>query len=164
MTFSRTYETYHRRVTLSTFISQGTLTISDAEVNIGLKGGLDENDQDHDRKASGRRAAQPVLGRLPVERIDHHSGREGVHGGVREAKREEAGEAVKDRRLARHTDPAAVEINALHADFLGAAQRTVEIGMEIGKQLAAKKDELGHGAWLPWIVANPKFSDRTASN
>jgi hypothetical protein len=71
---------------------------------------------------------------------------------------------MKTRALARYSDETATQVNALHRDFLGAARKTLEIGMEIGKLLAAKKKELGHGAWLPWCERNLEFKERSARN
>lgn len=65
---------------------------------------------------------------------------------------------------ARRVDAVAAQVNALHDEFLGAARRTLEIGIKIGGLLALKKEGLGHGAWLPWCESNLKFSDRTARN
>ena len=65
---------------------------------------------------------------------------------------------------ARRADAIAVQVNELHAEFLGAARRTLDIGIKIGGLLALKKEGLGHGAWLPWCEKYLRFSDRTARN
>jgi hypothetical protein len=67
-------------------------------------------------------------------------------------------------KLVRRQDETAARINELHDEFLGAARATLMIGIRIGGLLAARKTELGHGAWLPWCRANLHFTERTASN
>ena len=70
----------------------------------------------------------------------------------------------KSGHVTRYRDQDAERINSLHEEFLGAARRTLQIGIQIGKLLEDKKGELGHGNWLPWCEKNLAFTERTARN
>ena len=63
-------------------------------------------------------------------------------------------------------DKDAVEIGALYARSKTSLVDAVKSAHECGKRLAAKKESLSHGEWLPWLDANEGtlgFStDRTA--
>lgn len=45
----------------------------------------------------------------------------------------------------------------------GAVQTLIVAIVIAGRKLAAKKESLGHGAWLPWIETNLKIHERTVS-
>lgn len=55
------------------------------------------------------------------------------------------------------------EINALHEELTGNAQRSLRLAIRAGELLATQKANLPHGAWLPWLNENVNFSVRTAS-
>ena len=54
----------------------------------------------------------------------------------------------------------AEQANAAHRRIVG----TVQDAIAIGEFLTAKKAELGHGNWLPWLKANIEFDQKTAWN
>jgi hypothetical protein len=54
------------------------------------------------------------------------------------------------------------EINRLHTEICGFAQKTVEHALRIGELLTNKKAELDHVKWLPWLNENILFSPDTA--
>ncbi len=54
------------------------------------------------------------------------------------------------------------EINAEHAAAFGKAREALEHARRAGELLTLAKAAVEHGAWLPWIDANCKFSARTA--
>ncbi len=54
------------------------------------------------------------------------------------------------------------EINAEHEAAFGKAREALEHARRAGELLLLAKAELEHGAWLPWLGANCKFSARTA--
>ncbi len=56
----------------------------------------------------------------------------------------------------------AAEINAEHQAAFGLAREALGHARRAGELLLQVKAEVGHGAWLPWIEANCKFSARTA--
>ena len=59
------------------------------------------------------------------------------------------------------------EINILHAKIQEAGRTTLNDFIRAGELLADQKArikaQMGHGHWLPWLKANVKFTDRTAS-
>jgi hypothetical protein len=63
-------------------------------------------------------------------------------------------------------DNDAVEIGKLYAQSNSSLAEAVLARLECGRRLLAKKQELEHGEWLPWLKANKKAlgfsSDRTA--
>ena len=63
-------------------------------------------------------------------------------------------------------DGDAVEIGKLYARSNSSLAEAVLARLECGRRLLAKKQELEHGGWLPWLKANKKAlgfsSDRTA--
>jgi len=54
------------------------------------------------------------------------------------------------------------EINHYHAKCEEAAGQAVAYAKEAGDRLRAVKEDLGHGAWLPWLEKNFKGTARTA--
>ena len=59
---------------------------------------------------------------------------------------------------------AAIELNRLHGEIEGKMRSTVSDAIRAGEILANVKEKLGHGEFLPWIKANCKFSQQSASN
>jgi hypothetical protein len=57
----------------------------------------------------------------------------------------------------------AVEINKLHNEVCEGLRTTIGKAIKIGELLKAQKRECNQGAWIPWMKANLKFSDRTAN-
>lgn len=55
-------------------------------------------------------------------------------------------------------------INELHAGIEGKLKTCVKDAIQIGRLLVEQKAKLDHGEFLPWIMANCDFSDRTARN
>ena len=51
-------------------------------------------------------------------------------------------------------DQDAAEIGVLYRDARAGMVSSVRCLIEAGKRLATKKAALGHGQWLPWLVAN----------
>jgi N6-adenosine-specific RNA methylase IME4 len=51
-------------------------------------------------------------------------------------------------------DPAAAKIGRLYRQAHDGMVASVRCLIEAGQHLAAKKAELGHGQWLPWLAAN----------
>src|SRR5262245_9896462 len=69
------------------------------------------------------------------------------------------------RALAADRD--AAEIGALYRDARASMVNSVRCLIEAGQRLAAKKVELGHGQFLPWLAANADvlgFSDRRTAS
>ncbi len=62
------------------------------------------------------------------------------------------------------TTTTAHEINTLHEGLLGLLSQGIEKAVRIGELLTAKKAELKHGEFIPWIKENLVFTDRTARN
>ena len=56
------------------------------------------------------------------------------------------------------------EIKALHERIVGHARDAFIDAMRIGEILTAKKAELSHGAFGPWVAEHLPFTDRTARN
>ncbi|MDZ4780764.1 MAG: DUF3102 domain-containing protein [Planctomycetia bacterium] len=56
----------------------------------------------------------------------------------------------------------ASQINQAHADAIDSARTTMAYARMVGDLLLQAKGVAGHGAWLPWLEANVKFSVRTA--
>jgi Protein of unknown function (DUF3102) len=54
------------------------------------------------------------------------------------------------------------EINHLHDEIMDHARISLAKAIEIGGALQAWKARLGHGNWMPWFMANIKFTLRTA--
>jgi len=55
------------------------------------------------------------------------------------------------------------EINDLHESILIDLGNAVKSAIMIGGKLAAEKEKVGHGNWLPWIESNLNFSISTAT-
>ena len=51
-------------------------------------------------------------------------------------------------------DEEAIEIGDLYRRGRASVVESVRCLVEAGRRLAAKKDSLAHGAWLPWLAAN----------
>lgn len=60
-------------------------------------------------------------------------------------------------------DTTADQINALHAEILGAARTTVDKAIRVGELLTAQKARCKHGQWLPWVRQKLEFEHATAS-
>jgi hypothetical protein len=56
----------------------------------------------------------------------------------------------------------ATDINEEHRLAVGAARRSLEHARRAGDLLIEVKSRLPHGEWLPWLVANCEFSERSA--
>jgi len=56
----------------------------------------------------------------------------------------------------------AQEINTLHKGLESLLHQSIDIALQIGELLTAKKAELKHGEFGPWIKDNLIFSNRTA--
>lgn len=56
----------------------------------------------------------------------------------------------------------AEQIRAEHAACESSARTALRHAITAGRLLTEAKDRLGHGKWLPWLVANCAFSGRTA--
>ena len=54
------------------------------------------------------------------------------------------------------------ELNDLHQQIEGKLRSTVQDAIRAGELLTQAKDDLPHGAFLPWIEQNCVFSERTA--
>jgi hypothetical protein len=54
------------------------------------------------------------------------------------------------------------EINSLHSEIMGFAKKTLDHAIRIGELLTAKKDELDHGEWLPWLKKHVNFGPDAA--
>lgn len=54
------------------------------------------------------------------------------------------------------------EINGLHSEIVGLAQKALDNAIRIGELLTAKKAELAHGEFLPWLKANVNFGPDAA--
>jgi hypothetical protein len=54
------------------------------------------------------------------------------------------------------------EINGLHSEIVGLAQRALDNAIRIGELLTAKKAELAHGEFLPWLKNNVNFGPDAA--
>lgn len=68
------------------------------------------------------------------------------------------------------TTASAEELNALHIEIEEAKQRLLGEGVSfiqkiaiLGQKLIDKKEELGHGNWIPWVAANLRYSVTTAT-
>lgn len=53
-------------------------------------------------------------------------------------------------------------INAEHEAAFGKAREALEHARRAGELLLEAKTHVKHGAWLPWLKANCRFSERTA--
>ena len=51
-----------------------------------------------------------------------------------------------------------------HLEFELSLKTSVNLAIEIGRLLAEKKEELGHGEFTPWVNENLPFTTRTAQN
>ena len=56
------------------------------------------------------------------------------------------------------------EIIQLHNEIIGHLKSSLEKAIRIGEILTDQKQDLKHGAFIPWVRSNPPFSDRTARN
>ncbi|WCL50741.1 DUF3102 domain-containing protein [Leptospira sp. GIMC2001] len=56
------------------------------------------------------------------------------------------------------------EIVELHNSTIGNLNNAIQNSILIGEKLSAKKRELGHGNWLPWVESNLPFQERMARN
>ena len=56
----------------------------------------------------------------------------------------------------------AAEICQLHEELGGCLRLSVEKAIRIGELLSAQKEELGHGAFIPWVEASLPFDLRSA--
>jgi hypothetical protein len=68
---------------------------------------------------------------------------------------------------AQQLDRDAVEIGDLYRKAKQSIIDSVRYQIECGHRLAAKKDEVGHGRWLPWLAANADvlgFENRTTAS
>jgi hypothetical protein len=61
-----------------------------------------------------------------------------------------------------HTLVTYKELNDLHQQIEGKLRSTVQDAIRAGELLTQAKDDLPHGAFLPWIGKNCVFSERTA--
>ncbi len=57
----------------------------------------------------------------------------------------------------------AQDINTAHDKAQGSAKTAIEYAVECGRLLAAKKAELKHGEFMPWVGKNCDFDQRTAN-
>jgi hypothetical protein len=64
-------------------------------------------------------------------------------------------------QLPKSTD--ADEINRLHEKIIGNFVDTANDIILLGEMLSKKKEELGHGNWLPWAESNLKFTAHQAA-
>lgn len=55
------------------------------------------------------------------------------------------------------------EIRQLHDEINGIGRAALDKAIRIGELLTAKKADLGHGKWLPWVESEALFSARTAT-
>jgi DNA repair exonuclease SbcCD ATPase subunit len=60
-------------------------------------------------------------------------------------------------------DAAAQEINHLHAEAHAHAETAVKKAIRCGELLAAKKESMLHGAWLPWVEKHLTFGRHQAA-
>jgi hypothetical protein len=60
------------------------------------------------------------------------------------------------------SDNEAELINSMHHELQVMGLNMLGRMIAIGEKLAAKKTQLGHGKWEPWVTANLKFTSRTA--
>ena len=58
----------------------------------------------------------------------------------------------------------AAEIKRLHGEHRQLAERSVARAIEAGEYLIEAKQQLKHGAWLPWLHEHCSMSERTAHN
>ncbi len=56
----------------------------------------------------------------------------------------------------------AVEICQLHEELAGCLRLSVDKAIRIGELLSAQKEELGHGAFIPWVETSLPFDIRSA--
>jgi len=61
-------------------------------------------------------------------------------------------------------DRIAIRIIELHDSVIGGMRNVLQNSILIGEELSKKKQELGHGNWIPWIDSNLPFSERSARN
>lgn len=60
--------------------------------------------------------------------------------------------------------PIAREINDLHSELDSLCKTVLEKALRVGELLVRQKESLKHGQWLAWLVANIRFSQKTAWN
>ena len=60
--------------------------------------------------------------------------------------------------------PAIARIRTLAAELDRLGKTALEKAVECGRLLSEAKEQLGHGAWLPWLESNFTFTPRTATN
>jgi Protein of unknown function (DUF3102) len=58
--------------------------------------------------------------------------------------------------------PVQNEINNLHSEIVGLAQKALDNALRIGELLTAKKAELAHGEFLPWLKKHVNFGPDAA--
>ncbi|TGN20801.1 DUF3102 domain-containing protein [Leptospira idonii] len=73
-----------------------------------------------------------------------------------------ASKVEKDNSLS--VDRSALRIIELHDSVIGGMRNVLQNSILIGEELSKKKQELGHGNWIPWIEGNLPFSERSARN
>jgi hypothetical protein len=56
----------------------------------------------------------------------------------------------------------ATEIKRLHEEIVGTVKVTLPKAIRIGELLVEQKASMEYGEWLPWLVANCPFAERTA--
>jgi hypothetical protein len=61
-------------------------------------------------------------------------------------------------------DPEAIKANIAHNFITQRGFEAVKAMVMVGKILWDKKQQLGHGRWIPWCEENLVFSYKTASN
>jgi hypothetical protein len=61
------------------------------------------------------------------------------------------------------SDSIAVAINSAHEAAFGSYREALEHARRAGDLLVDAKATVGHGAWLPWVEKNLRFSARTAT-
>ncbi|MEY2536410.1 MAG: hypothetical protein QOG67_150 [Verrucomicrobiota bacterium] len=56
------------------------------------------------------------------------------------------------------------EINKLYYELVNHASDAIFRALEIGELLTERKKQLPPDEWLPWLMNNVKFDERTAAN
>ena len=56
------------------------------------------------------------------------------------------------------------EINKVYFELLSHTPAAISGAMEIGELLTERKKQLPPHEWLPWLMNNVKFDERTAAN
>ena len=60
--------------------------------------------------------------------------------------------------------PAIARIRTLASELEAIGKTALSKAIECGRLLSEAKEQLGHGAWLPWLADNFTFTPRTATN